>query len=314
MAVPIAMCIDWLILGRNIRRVLRAGAVWIGIMIAALILARIAQGVEGIPSTPLWARPLIVADSITFYLGKLVYPVALGVDYGRRPEVVLSARWTYLEWLVPVAIALLMLSMRKRRPWLLAAGIIFVVAILPVSGIATFLFQFTSTTADHYLYLAMLAPAIALACLLREYDRPVLVVTACFALLLLAARSVMQTTVWRDDETLFSNALEVNPDSFVAHNNLGHWYVQHRDDDSAIDEFRAAIKANPDFPDAYGNLADALLRRGKVDEAIATIEKLIPLRARRPNYRDEERDRARLEELRLQRARGIGASSTRSSK
>src|SRR5206468_1327381 len=119
--------------------------------------------VTGIVPAPLWARPLIVGDSLAFYLYKLLFPIRLGVDYGHRPEAMLRETWFYFAWLVPAVVAVLVWLARRRAPWLAAAAFAFVLAILPVSGLATSLFQFTSTVADHYLYLAMIGPAMAFA-------------------------------------------------------------------------------------------------------------------------------------------------------
>ena len=43
-----------------------------------------------VPTPPLYARPLVAADALTFYLWKFFLPLRLGIDYGRRPDVVRS--------------------------------------------------------------------------------------------------------------------------------------------------------------------------------------------------------------------------------
>src|SRR5205814_4354239 len=102
------------------------------------------------------------------YLYKLVWPLRLGIIYDRTPQKVLSEHWAYYTWIAPAAIAVLLLLLRKRYRWLLAAAGIFCLALLPVLGFVPFDFQETSTVASHYLYLAMLGPALALAIALRR--------------------------------------------------------------------------------------------------------------------------------------------------
>jgi hypothetical protein len=46
------------------------------------------------------------------------------------------------------------------------------IGLLPVSGLARFMFQIHSTVADHYMYLPMLGPAMALAWLIDRYGNP----------------------------------------------------------------------------------------------------------------------------------------------
>ena len=73
--------------------------------------------------------------------------------------------WFIIIWIIPVTLILIAWIMRKRSKWLFTAILIFVVAILPVSGIIPFIFQNISTVADRYLYFAMLGPALGFATL-----------------------------------------------------------------------------------------------------------------------------------------------------
>ena len=100
---------------------------------------------------------------VAFYLSKLVVPFWLGPDYGRAPEWVLAQWWHWFTGLVPWGLALWLWSRRTRVPWLVAAVGVFVTGLLPVLGLVPFAFQAYSTVADHYMYSAMLGPALALA-------------------------------------------------------------------------------------------------------------------------------------------------------
>ncbi|MDP2107158.1 MAG: hypothetical protein Q8J76_14270, partial [Desulfobulbaceae bacterium] len=69
-----------------------------------------------------------------------------------------------LPWLVVATVL-----WRSRSPWVLCGVALFVVAILPVSGILPFSYQAMSTVADRYLYLAMLGPAWLVGQLLLKF-------------------------------------------------------------------------------------------------------------------------------------------------
>ncbi len=159
----IAMAIDWLLIRRSFRIAAQSTLIWWVLCLPFLVIARMAQGVEDHFIAPIWARPFIAGDALAFYFYKLVMPWRLGVDYGQTPEVVMHQAGFYIAWLAPAAIAGIIVLVSKRRPWLAAAGMCFFIAILPVSGLATFQFQDISTTADHYLYVALLGPSIAIA-------------------------------------------------------------------------------------------------------------------------------------------------------
>jgi Flp pilus assembly protein TadD len=78
----------------------------------------------------------------------------------------------------------------------------------------------------------------------------------------------------------------VNPDNHVAHNSLGYVLLNERREDQsaeAIKEFQAAIDANPRYVDAFCNLAVALLRQRRLDDAETAARRaceLDPLDAR----------------------------------
>jgi hypothetical protein len=104
----------------------------------------------------------------------------------------------------------------RGRKELIAAAIVLVIAVSPVLGLTPFLFQYFSTVSDHYLYLAMLGPGLALAWVVAKVNHRAVMGGAVGALVVLGALSVRQAGVWRDAESLFTNTLQVNPNSFMA--------------------------------------------------------------------------------------------------
>ena len=220
--------------------------------------------------TPWWGRPVVAADTIAFYLGKVVWPVALGPDYGRTPQMVLGQGWSWITGLVMAGLGCVMWW--KRQPWS-AAGVatgVFVVAILPVSGLVPFVFQAHSTVADRYVYLAMLGPALGLAWVLRWLgSRRTIWALGLVVLLLLGWRSTGQVQVWRDEITLFTHALQINPRSALAYNNLGWTLAQQGQLDTAIAYYTQALRLKPAMREAHYNLGDALATKGKLEEAIS---------------------------------------------
>jgi hypothetical protein len=214
----IVFVLDWIVLGRSWKQVAWATALWWPMSIAAMVIARLAQTTFGQSGPPLWQRPLVALDAIAFYLGKMIWPAQLTVDYGRRPQVALDQGWLWWTWLVPAAVAAVLYW--KPRKELIAAGIVLVICVSPVLGLTPFQFQYFSTVSDHYLYIAMLGPGLALAWVVARFGNRAVMGGAVGALVLLGALSVRQAGVWRDAQSLFTHTLTVNPDSFMACNNL----------------------------------------------------------------------------------------------
>lgn len=225
MTVPVLIVIlDWLVIRRPLKNVLQSAWPWLVISGICMIVARMAQPATGIWEPPLWARPFIVGDSIAFYLYKLIWPMGLAVDYGRHPQWAMQQPWFYFTWIAPAALLGVLWWYRKRSCIPLAALLVFAIAPAPVLGLVTFLFQYFSTPADHYVYLAMLGPALALGWLLGSVPKPWLQRLAIAVIVLLGIRTHLQSYTWRDDFALFGHSVEVSPNGLLALNNLGSAY------------------------------------------------------------------------------------------
>jgi hypothetical protein len=285
-ALPLAaLAIDRWGVGRPWRKVFASAIAWTAIAIPIAGIARWAQDASNTSLPSLWLRPLIVCDSLAFYMGKLVWPMHLIVDYGRTPASVLRHGSCYWDWIFPVGAAALLIAGSRKRPVLLAAGAIFVAGCLPVLGFTPAMFQFFSTTADHYLYLSMFGPALALAWLLSV--RPSFWLRAATVAILLGwiTLSIRQGAYWQNDYTLFEHDTEVNPDSYVGYLNLGGDYERSNNFAVALMDFQSAVRANPEYSTCWSNLATAYGELGEIDQAIAAARKSVELQVKYPNLR-----------------------------
>jgi tetratricopeptide (TPR) repeat protein len=265
--------IVWLLAAWGWRRSWReqmAGlSVWVILALAWGLLTRWVQpGTTLVFEPPLWARPLIAGDAVLFYLYKLVLPLRFGPDYGRSPQVVLEHGWLFLTGLIPFALAGWLWLKRKKLSWLSTAAGVFVVGLLPVLGLISFAFQRHSTVADRYVYLAMFGPALALAWGLARPKKKLAAICGALVLGLFLVPSVRQIPYWHDTLTFFEHALQVNSNSFLAHNNLGFALAEQGQDVEAISHFNEALRLEPESSITHLNLGNALERQGKPKEAI----------------------------------------------
>jgi tetratricopeptide (TPR) repeat protein len=256
------------------------------------LISRLAQ-VGGVPVLdPLPRRPLVVLDTLGFYLVKLFVPTNLAIDYGRIPaKVSFGLPMVFAGvFLLFFAAAMAMPSFPRRR-WFLAGMLVFVAGMLPVLGFVKFYFQFYSTVADRYLYLSMFGPAIVVTGLLRRQPGEsarggrarflnVRVIGSLAVLAALAVLSWIQAGVWTSDARLFQQALAVNPSSIAANQTLGFLAAQdaQQNTDSPVRKNQllalalrydnAAIAVNYDNPRAHFNRGNLLLRMGHPDQSL----------------------------------------------
>jgi hypothetical protein len=271
------------ILRQPIRWTLMALAPWIVLAIPCVILTKLAQPLAAsMVIVPLWERPLIALDALAWYLYKLVLPFGLAVDYGRNPSYVHATGAIAWTWIGPLVIALLL--WRIRNPWreIVTGALVFVCALLPVLGLVTFDFQFYSTVADHYVYLAMLGPALAGAALINHLRQtpgliPGLRIGAVAIMLFLALITSVQTSTWANSFTLFSHTLTVNPRSWIANSALAAFLLDHEQYARAAEYARRAIEIQPSYMEAHGNLGVALESLGHPREAMDEYRTVLQL-------------------------------------
>jgi tetratricopeptide (TPR) repeat protein len=285
----LALIMDLLVLRRSWRRVMVSIAPYLVLAVPCLIWTKLWQPAGYLRYVPLWQRPLIAADALAFYLAKLVFPSHLAFDYGRAPSVVIEKGWAYFTWLVPAMAAGGLFIFRKRATGLIAGALLLAAGVAPVLGFTSFDFETISTVADHYLYLALLGPALAAAWLLTRLSaqndvenggRPSFSTTlparlsiatwiTALALAMLAARSAEQARYWQDSRTFYSHTLEVTPQSWSSWYGLGCL--------SHVEGRELATRATQEADAGRDSKQDRIAANEKLHEALDYYEQTLRL-------------------------------------
>lgn len=225
---------------------------------------------------PLWMRPLVAADALSFYLGKLFWPFGFSTDYGRAPNVMAASGTLYWTWLLPAALLATLCAWRRAR-WALSPLAVFALALGPTLGLMAFNFQQVSTVADRYAYTAMLGPALALAFVLAQAPRAAFAAAAVI-LACLATLAEIRLQAWSTGENLFAATLATNPRSWTAHHNYGSILDDLGRYQEAIPHLEEAIRLRPNDYMAYNDLGVAYLHSNRQEEAIQAMRKSLELR------------------------------------
>ena len=276
-APVVAGMLSYWMLRRSFRQCCAELIPWVLLALPIIILTKISQpDLEMEFVAPLWQRPLLAGDAVTFYFSKLIWPVSLGPDYGRSPGFVLQHNWIYFTGLLPYLFGVI-LVWKWHRPWLMASLGVFIGGVLPVLGFVAFVFQDISIVADRYLYLAMLGPALALAWCLSVRRRVWKNVIFGVIIALLGLRSAHQIGHWKNSASLFEHALKVNPESWLANNNLGMVLEKEGKLQEAVTRYDEALRLKPTFAEAHLNLGMALQREGKTEAGAAHYRKALDI-------------------------------------
>ena len=287
-----------------------------------LVLATFFSGVAiraqasagAISSYPLAARLANALVSYCRYIQKTIAPIHLSVFYP-HPQQAVNLGLTLGAVLVLAGVTLLALRNRRHRPWLAVGWFWFLGTLVPVIGLVQVGEQ---AMADRYSYV----PIVGLFVLAvwgvldlagnRESLKPRLASVAAAVLAAMAVTSLVQVGHWRNEVTLFSHAVQVEPADWTAHFqlglqaqqvgrdaeaiehyqqairvrsgfsealcNLGMIYARQGRPTLAVPLYRAAIQANPDSMEAYNNLGGTLVELGQYQEAESCLRQALRLK------------------------------------
>lgn len=252
---------------------------WVVISIPIIVIVKHTQTAEYVREAPLWFRPVVGFDTLGFYARKLVWPTRLAIDYGRTPTWLMSSAERYWTWAIPFGVAALLGAAKKWLPCVWYSAGVMILGVWPFAGIQKFEFQNVSTVADRYFYLAMLGPALLVACIVRRWPKTLPFVAA--MIVALATVTIRQSHTWSDTDALISRALEVNAKSRIANGLLGYRAAKRGDRAEAAARYASVLELDPTDPMTNYNLANLLLADGKFDQAAARYDTALK---RDPSY------------------------------
>ncbi|HEX4121671.1 MAG TPA: tetratricopeptide repeat protein [Verrucomicrobiae bacterium] len=202
------------------------------------------------------------------YIGKMIWPQNLAALYLR------SGNWTALEVALAVALLLVLSAIAiwqsRRRPWLAVGWFWYVGTLVPVIGIVQAGMQ---TMADRYTYVPLIGLFIIVSwggCeLVKTLNLPAFAPgLSAAALVVCVVLTWHQITFWRNSETLFTRMIDVTPNNYMAHYDLGNFYSRAGNTNAAVTNYEAALAEEPNYADAHNNLGGILLDAKQYDEAL----------------------------------------------
>jgi tetratricopeptide (TPR) repeat protein len=136
--------------------------------------------------------------------------------------------------------------------------------------------------ADHYQYSAAIGLiAVAAAAASQSLAKTgLLPAFQAGLLLLLGCLTWQQCGIYRDAETLWRDTVAKNPDSWMAHHNLGSELFERNQLDEALEHFQAAVALHPNGDVEQGDLGLALMEKGLDSQAIPHLEAALAINPR----------------------------------
>ena len=87
-----------------------------------------------------------------------------------------------------------------------------------------------------------------------------------------------QSRIYADSDTLYETTLDGNPESWLAHSNLGDLLQGRGRIDQALPHYRKALELMPRYAQLPNNIGFSLAACGRFDEAIALYRRALEIK------------------------------------
>jgi tetratricopeptide (TPR) repeat protein len=211
------------------------------------------------------------------YVGKAFWPSGLALYYP-YPSGDLLVLWQVIAaFAFLLAVSALVIASRRRR-YLLVGWLWFLGTLVPMIGLRQVGIQ---AMADRYAYLSFIGLFIMVCWGVAEWARQRhissanLAVVSAVALVALAVMTHRQLAYWDDNVTLWSHAVAVTNNNYMAEDHLGGALLADGQLEVAMPHFYRAVSINPDDPDSNLNIGGYEQQQRNFPQAIAQYKKVI---------------------------------------
>jgi len=253
-----------------------------GVSLLTLIKQQAHGAVSSTESFPIFLRISNALVSYIKYMAKMVLPHNLTAVYPYPASIPL---WQIVgSCLLMVLLTFLIIKQSAKHPYLTIGWLWFLGTLIPVIGIIKI---GSHAMADRYTYMTFVGLYIIIAWGIPEifnyfgFKKIVLGLSAAVAIVVLMLAAKNQTATWQNSIRLFTHAIEVNDDNYLAHRNLGLAFAYQGELNPAMSHFLKAVKINPKSARSYNDIGTCLMVTGKFDNAISYFKKALHLQ---PNF------------------------------
>jgi protein O-mannosyl-transferase len=222
--------------------------------------------------------------SYVLYLQKTFWPMDLAIFYPYQHVLPFWQFWGAL--LILLLISAVVILYIRRLPFLFVGWFWYLGTLIPVIGLVQVGRQ---ALADRYTYLPSIGIGIILtwgimSLLPKErLHKIILIPLAVIVIILMTVLTWQQCGYWKNSVELFNHTLQATKDNYLAHDSLGVALDAEGKHQDAIYHYQNSIKINPEYDNAYYNLANAFKDQKNMEEAANNFRETIRVN---PNYVD----------------------------
>lgn len=241
------------------------------------------QGVDmGGGRLPLGARPLgftilTMLPVIWTYVRMVFLPISLSPWYDPAIRTGFDLQVTAALLMLAATIAVAVWLAKRRMLQELYWGGVFFVGLLPISNII----PIVTIMNDRYLYFPMIGVAGLVCCLVSKFaEKRYILVAVSAVLLIFSTLSFRQTSIWKNNVTLWHAASRNNPDSMTVTIRLARSYSSMGQYDKALNLLNDVLRRDPDNEIVLYRLGQLLMDRGEPEQARVHLERMYAISPR----------------------------------
>ena len=263
---------SWLILEK-----LPLFAICIGSAVMTVLAERTGGTLSGMYFHPFSVRLANAILSYARYLADAFWPSGLALYYP-YPGADSLALWKITAALVFLVAVTVLVIVNRHRRYLLVGWLWFLGMLVPVIGLKQVGIQ---AMADRYAYLSFIGLFIMVCWTVADWARQRHISSAAVAavsvavVVSLAVTTRRQISYWDDNVKLWSHAVAVTRNNYVAEDHLGGALIADGQFDAAMPHFYQAVAINPADPDSNLNIGAYEQQQRNFPQAIATYNKVI---------------------------------------
>jgi tetratricopeptide (TPR) repeat protein len=193
---------------------------------------------------PLWVRGYTAIVSCAVYIKQMFWPVRLAVFYP-YPVGALSIWPWALAAAVLTAVTVAAVKGRQRHPYFITGWLWYLVMLVPVIGLVQVGIQ---ARADRYTYLPQIGLYLAVTwgvtdfCATWRHRRGILWIAGVVTIAALSWRTWIQTSYWKSSDSIWAQAVAATSNNVLAHGNLAFALLKQGRFDDAIPQFEQTLK------------------------------------------------------------------------
>ena len=217
---------------------------------------------------------------VIFYVGLLLWPQPsrLNLDHDFALSHSLTDPVTTIISMVIITVLIVLAILTAKREPILSYGILWFFGNLVIESSIIGL----ELVFEHRTYLPSMFVILAMVVLVYRFARPIWlgVVFMCVVGTLFSVWTFERNRVWMDELSLYRDCVEKSPAKARPRNNFGAVLLRRGRLQEAIAEFQMALNLKPDYVDAHYNLGIAMVKQGNLADGIHHFSETLRLQPR----------------------------------